>query len=113
LIYCLHENKLWAYDIALKTERELALPANIPAGANLAFLTDLYNTPGSTFNYFVLGTQEGNDYTLYLYTILGGQPDELVYTFKGEGRVEKLRYAGNVTTLDVMPFMTGYPYPFY
>jgi hypothetical protein len=101
LIYCLHENKLWAYDIAARTERELALPAGIPAGARLSYVANLYDWVLVTgaFDYIVIGTQEGNDYALYCYSVLGGQPDKLQRTFRGEGRVEKLRYLSPVTEL--------------
>jgi hypothetical protein len=112
LIYCVHENKLWAYEIATKTERELTLPAGIPAGTRLSYMTNLYDRLVSpAFDYIVLGTQEGNDYALYLYSVLGGQPDSLVYTFRGTGRVEKLRHLSpaSVTALTWLFYHPSYP----
>ncbi|MDR1272969.1 MAG: hypothetical protein LBK12_00315 [Odoribacteraceae bacterium] len=116
LIYCVHENKLWAYDIVAETERELTLPAGIPAGATLSYVANLFQKLSYTaaaFDYIVIGTQEGNNYTLYCYTILGGQPNQLVRTFRGEGRVEKLRYL-TTGTLSVLLFTLANPhYPMY
>jgi hypothetical protein len=109
VIYCLDDNKLFSYNTELGTERELLLPEDIPTGSNLSYVCDLYNSIGTTFNYLVIGTREGNDYTLYLYTILGGQPDVLTHTFKGTGRVEKLRYAAQAS----LGLASGAPrYPF-
>jgi hypothetical protein len=114
LIYCVHENKLWAYDIVAETERELTLPAGIPAGATLSYVANLYQKLSTTaFDYIVIGTQEGNNYALYCYTILGGQPNQLVRTFRGEGRVEKIRYL-TTGSLSVLLFTYYHPhYPMY
>ena len=84
-------NKVYAYDT--KTGDETALTfAGVPASENISYIS--CNYPGSTKKmYLILGTQNGQNYTLRFYPMLGGKPDgEPIYTVSGTGTVKSVRY---------------------
>lgn len=88
-IYMVHNNQLWMY--SLEDGAEVALsPTSLPAG-EITYLVDLYFS--SSFDYLVIGLQNGNEYVLYMYQIEGGQPyGAPEHIIQGEGKVKKVRY---------------------
>lgn len=97
LAYCVVDNKLYAYDLAgLMPERELELKG-IPAGETITYLSNQYLTykkdEAYMFDYLLVGTQKGNTYHLYMYKMVGGEPDgQPVYTVTGTGKIFSVQY---------------------
>lgn len=94
LVYGIAEGKLWGYDFANNTERELSV-AGLTEGETLTYISDQY-TGGGLSNYFIIGTEQGDEYTLRFYNNFGGQPDgQPVYTVRGKGHVRGVRFTTN------------------
>ena len=63
----------------------------LPAGT-ITYMADLFY--GSSFDYIVIGIQNGDEYTLSMYKIAGGQPSgKPVHTLTGTGILKKVCYA--------------------
>lgn len=94
IIYVLDGGKLYAYGWENETEREIALPG---LNGTPVFVTDQwfsnYMDPTYNFDNLIVGTQDGNNYTLYFYdSLVGGAPKEAPYrTLKGQGKVKSIR----------------------
>lgn len=89
-LYAVHNNKLYRYSLdPTGTETELTV-TGLPSG-DIVFISDIFFS--SYFNYFAIGVQNGNKYTLCLYEIRGGQPyGSPLYTTTGEGKLKDVRY---------------------
>lgn len=88
-VYCVDNNKIYGYDLLTGTEQEIR-PASLPGNATISYISD------QTFDgqeYFVVGTQNGDNYTLYFYNVLGGQPDgRPAFEISGTGYVKSMHY---------------------
>lgn len=85
LIYCVDGNRIYGYDFQTGNEMHIR-PEALPESAYISYVSD------QTFagvEYFVIGTQDGDKYTLYFYNVLGGQP---VYVVTGSGIVKSMHY---------------------
>ena len=98
LIYCVHDNKLYGYNFDAESEMEIPI-TGIPEGATISYFSNQYWNMGLfgdtslNFDNIVVGTQEGDNYTVYLYNIRGGQPyGEPITVFSGEGKLRSVRY---------------------
>lgn len=91
-IYSVHDNTLWRYSIDNGTENATPLQlTGVAAGEEIVFLSDIYFQ--TEFDYIVVGTQNGDNYTLYMYEIQGGQPyGSPVHVVKGKGFLKQVRY---------------------
>lgn len=102
-IYGLHDNVVYGYDMEQGAEEALNF-AGLPAGETITYVSNQCLSPN---DYLVVGTQKGNDYTLYYYNVLGGKPDgNPVRVVSGQGKVKSLKY----TDSGVNTFMTVPPY---
>ena len=104
-IYGLHDNVVYAYDMNTGNEEALNF-AGLPADETIAYVSNQYLS--RTKDHLVVGTQKGNDYTLYYYSVLGGKPDgNPVRVVNGQGKVKSMKYtdAGINTFMTVPPYM--------
>lgn len=89
LIYCVDGNRIYGYDFQNGDEYAIR-PQALPESAYISYVSD------QTFDgveYFVVGIQSGDKYTLYFYNVLGGQPDgQPVYEVSGSGVVKSVHY---------------------
>ena len=98
-LYYLSGNKVYAYNIQAKdNDREIRLPG-MGTDEKITYMGCQYffegnSDPKSDFDYFIVATQKGNTYTVYMYSLLGGIPDgEPKIKFSGEGRFVDVQYA--------------------
>ena len=88
-IYSVENNRLYRYSIPDKLESESPL-ANLPAG-NITYLYDIFYS--YSFDYIVIGIQNGDTYTVQMYNIEGSRPSgEPVHSFSGTGILQKICY---------------------
>lgn len=121
LIYCVHNNKLYGYNFETGTETEIPV-SELSTGNTISYISNQYWNMSPfidtslNFDYVVVGMQKGNDYTVYMYNIQGGQPyGEPVAVFSGKGKLRSVRYVSQVTgifeAMRVIPF-TGSCFPY-
>jgi hypothetical protein len=102
LIYFLHDNKLYAYDVEQETE-ELLAPAGISPGEDITYFSNRYYInaadAAANFNYLAIATHQAGKYKVYLYETLGGKPlGEAKRVLEGDGKVRKMQYMTNLLT---------------
>jgi hypothetical protein len=96
LIYSVNNNKLYGYNYDSGTESELTL-SGIPASEQITYISNQYwegaDDKDYNYNYFIVGTQAGDTYKLYMYKMTGGQPNgNPIKTITGTGKVKSVRY---------------------
>lgn len=95
LLYCVDGNDLYAYDLSgNNAERKLTLQG-IPASEEITYVANRYCTLNDdSFDYLIVGTQTGNQYKVYMYEMIGGEPvGDPVRTISGTGKLRKVDYA--------------------
>jgi hypothetical protein len=95
-VYSINGRKLFAYNLNDGTEQELSL-SGIASNEEITFLLNSYWTDpadvANNFNYLAIGTQSGNNYKIYFYSMVGGQPNgNPVKTISGVGKLKAMRY---------------------
>lgn len=102
LLYCVDDNHIYAYNYETGEYTELHFDM-LPTGEAVTFMQNLYDNDGSSL--LAVGTQKSNDYKIYLYHTLGGQPDGApVHTVCGKGRLCGLRYISSDSTTQGVDF---------
>lgn len=97
-IYCIDNGRLYAVNFAEDNLPETELyPEGIGSDETINFVTNQFwkggISGGKTFDYLIVGTQKGNQYTLRFYEMNGGAPvGKPVKTISGEGSVKMVRY---------------------
>lgn len=101
IIYFVNNNKLYYYDAVNNAEYELAA-TGLPAGETITFISNREYTSGSPiFDYLTIGTYTNGTYNLYMYNIIGGQPNgSPVRTISGTGKIKETHYLG--TTFSIL-----------
>ena len=102
-IYAVHNNQLYSYSLDENGSESAALVVTgLPTGEKITYLSDVFFS--KEFDYIVIGTQNGNEYALYMYEIKGGQPyGAPVHTIKGTGKVNNVRYVSQTPTWSFSP----------
>ena len=96
-IYTIDNNRIYGYDLNSGEEQEIG--AADVGNETITYISDKYVS--RKVDYFVVGTQNGNQYTLRFYNQLGGKPDGApVYTVKGTGKVASIKFTN--TTISGM-----------
>jgi hypothetical protein len=100
LIYFLHDNKLYLYDVEQGTEEPLS-PAGLGADEEITYFANRYYINradvAANFNYLAIATHAAGKYKVYLYEMLGGKPNGAAKrVLEGDGRVKKMQYMTNV-----------------
>ena len=88
---------IYAFDLETNTEQQI-VPKDIPSDETITYISNKYigGTTTSNDDYFVVGTQKGDDYTLRFYAMLGGIPDGApIHTIRGTGSVKAMHYTDN------------------
>lgn len=97
-IYCTEGGKLYACNYTDDDLPETQLsPEGIGSDETINFVTNQFwkgnASGGKDFDYLIVGTQKGNQYTLRFYEMNGGAPvGKPVKTISGEGKVKMVRY---------------------
>jgi hypothetical protein len=113
LIYFLHDNNLYLYDVEQGTE-ELLAPTDLPPGEEITYFSNRYYLNAAdlpaNFNYLAIATHAAGKYKVYLYETLGGKPlGAAKRVLEGDGKVRKMQYmtnllVANATGLNFIPF---------
>ena len=90
-IYCLDGNRIYSYNIADGAETELSF-AGLDQSEKISYIS--CNAYGNTKNMrFIIGTQDGQQYSLRFYPMIGGKPDgNPDITCRGKGYVKSVRH---------------------
>ena len=101
-MYFVYDNKVYMYDLVNYKEDDMPLNLEgISAEEEITYLAyhyqDFSNDTENNYTHLVVGTQQGNTYRLYMYNLLAGEPNELVRTIKGEGKLKMCAYMSSVT----------------
>ncbi len=95
IIYFVNNNKLYYYDAVNNTEYEITA-AGLPANETITFVSNRqYNVATPNFDYLTIGTYLSGTYKLYMYNMIGGQPNgSPVRTTSGTGKIKETHYLG-------------------
>lgn len=92
VIYGIYDNKIYAFDFVNNIEKQI-IPEGVGEDEKIVYITDQYIGYGSVNNFFVVGTVQGDSYTLRFYSNFGGQPDGApLYVITGHGYPKAMRY---------------------
>ncbi|MCF0172265.1 MAG: hypothetical protein HUJ91_00775 [Bacteroidales bacterium] len=88
-------DKLYSFDIETLTEKDIT-PAGV-SGENFVYVShrkwSYASDAGNTFEYLVLASQKGDNYTVRMYGLLGGTPDgSAKIEFSGTGKFADIEY---------------------
>ena len=105
-VFGVENNKLWAVNFNADPLVDIEIPLQgIGEGETITLVTDQFmrHFEEDDFDNLIIGTQKGDEYTLYFYEIssaTGGVPEAMpVRIIKGKGKVHSLRYlATNFTS---------------
>ena len=106
-IYYTDGEKVNLFDFATQSvSREDIVPRK--AGERITFMEHLYWTGNATndgFEYLVVGTEHGDEYTLYFYELLGGAPDldKEVVSVSGTGKIKDVQYVNSFRRFNQYP----------
>lgn len=117
LIYTVDGNKVYGHGLEDHSETEYTLNG-LPSDGQICYISNQYFAGSgdlnakSRFDYLVVGIQNGNAYSIFMYETLGGQPyGNPVRTIKGEGKFHSIRYVAQNT--DATEYLFAAPiYPF-
>lgn len=97
-LYFVTDNKLYTYNLSDFTEAQdpIALEG-IGTGEKITYLSYQWmNAPITdaphSFTHLVVGTQNGDNYKIYMYDIVAGEPRNLVRTITGKGILKMTMY---------------------
>ena len=101
VLYFVSGNQLYTYNLSNYTENPDPIALNgIGAGETITYLSyqwqDYTNDVENDFVHLVVGTQNGDNYKLYMYNIEAGIPRTLVRSFGGKGKVKMCVYMSPV-----------------
>lgn len=94
--YAVDGNKLYSYNLAQEAdEKELTLQG-IGSDETITYVSNRYYAGSPSFDYLVVGTQQGNAYHVYFYNMVGGEPvGAPVFSFSGEGKMKSVGYVNS------------------
>lgn len=97
LLYFASGNQVYTYILPSHTENPNPLTLEgIGADETITYLSyqwqEYANDEEYNFTYFVVGTQKGDTYKLYMYTLEAGIPKDLVEVIEGKGKLNMCTY---------------------
>ena len=113
LLYYVSGNQLYSYNLPNYTENPnpITLPG-MGAGETITYLSyqwqDYTNDTDYNFAHLVVGTQNGDNYKLYMYDLAAGIPNNLVQSFGGKGKLKSCVYMSPVTVTAYLTADQGY-----
>lgn len=95
IIYFVNNNKLYYYDAVNNAEYEI-IAAGLPANETITFVSNRqYTVATPNFDYLTIGTYLSGTYKLYMYNMIGGQPNGSPdRTASGTGKIKETHYLG-------------------
>lgn len=118
-IYCVDENKVYAYSWLDGKERNINL-IGIPESETISYITNQYLnfkafvSTAYNFDKFIVATQNGEKYKLYIYdsnVMNGGTPiGEPTKIIVGEGKIKSIRFLAPLSVAGNLTFNPN-PYP--
>lgn len=119
-IYCVDENKVYAYSWIDGNERAVNL-IGIPESETISYISnqylnfDFFISSEYNFDKFIIATQNGADYKLYIYdktAMNGGMPiEEPTEIVEGTGTVRAIRYMAPISVGGMNLGYCNNPYP--
>lgn len=96
VIYGVDNNKVYSFGLTGTTpEKELTFEG-LPSNETITYVSNRYfsgYTDGNNFDHLIIGTQSGNNYKLYMYNMVGGEPvGAPVHVVSGTGKVHSVDY---------------------
>lgn len=93
IAYYVKNNKVYTYDLVSDNpDKELTLQG-VPSGEQISYISCRPFYGNNRFSYFIVGTQSGNNYKVYMYETRAGEPiNSPVITFSGEGKLNRIVY---------------------
>lgn len=96
VIYFVADGQLYVYKVDDEVETPFTLQG-IGAGEQITYIRNRYwmgaEEDEDNFNYFAVGTQNGDKYKVYLYELIGSLPTGApVHVFEGDGKMVSLQY---------------------
>lgn len=110
-IYNIDGGKLYIYDTMQADERQVTLQG---ISGDISYVSNLYTNAffSSSFDYLLVGQQNGNEYTLHFYNMVGGVPDGAPFaTVKGEGKLKNCRFMNPQLTGNDFMYNSTLVYP--
>lgn len=97
-LYFIYNNQLYDYNLTDFSESAEPLPLpGLPSDETITYLSYQFQNVAAdednNFTYLVVGTQKGDTYHVYMYTLRVGEPDKLVRQFSGNGKLKMVTYA--------------------
>ena len=113
-IYAAANNQIFAINYAADEYEEISIPTpGIVQNENITYVANPYlaYSGDANFDYLLVGTQQGNNYKVYVYETVGGVPTgNPVLTAAGEGILNCVRNLNPATSMSSFGFGRGvYP----
>ncbi|MCI6549791.1 MAG: PKD-like family lipoprotein [Prevotella sp.] len=90
-VYCVDHNKIYAVVFSSENLDEVEIPVKVGAGETITYVGNQFYY--NDFNYLIVGTQQGDNYKVYMYKLIGGAPDGgPVATVAGKGKIKSVKY---------------------
>lgn len=92
--YYLKDNKVYSYNLvdASDADKELTFKG-LPSDEKISYISNRYFSGGNSFDYLIVGTQTGDTYKVYMYSMIGGEPvGDPEVTFSGKGKLNRIVY---------------------
>lgn len=107
MAYYLKDNKVYTYNLVDGTDADKELTFNgLPSGEKISYISNRYFSGGKDFDYFIVGTQTGDTYKVYMYNMIAGEPvGEPEVTFSGKGKLNRIVYVDPAATDYTLPVL--------
>ncbi|MCK9628278.1 MAG: PKD-like family lipoprotein [Bacteroidales bacterium] len=93
LIYFIENNKPYYYDVVNNNEHEIPF-TDLPSGETITYISNRFDRNATPkIDYLTIATQNGGDYHLYMYNMVGGLPyGAPARTVTGKGKVKETHF---------------------
>ena len=109
-IYYTDGSRICLYDLYTHSIKENLITLN--ANEKISFLKHLHWNPSKNkdedeFEYLVIGTTHGDEYTLHFYDLFAGEPNKEVKTLSGTGKIKDVQFIS--TKMGMFASFSQYP----
>ncbi|MBQ3827550.1 MAG: hypothetical protein II812_05305 [Prevotella sp.] len=96
VMYCVDENKVYSFGITGATPEKELVFEGLPSNETITYIANRYYTGyrnANDYDYLIVGTQSGNNYNVYMYNMVGGEPvGSPVHVINGTGKLHSIDY---------------------
>ena len=96
LIYFIVDGQLWYYDLKSGNEEKITGIESLAENEKITYVSNKFwksRADNTVFDYLVIGTSNGDRYTIRMYNMVGGQPKgEPEKQFSGTGTIADVQY---------------------